>query len=183
MYLGLVLPYAKGLGPMIVNTINGLKYIAPNKRWPMPRIAFRGRQFTFEKIHEFAWPLNPSNAVDGKWNVAYLKPIGGGQEIGPRAMHRVRQWSAGNSKYIVGPYSIKEAYELYPSFAQRLFRPGRFDINGNWLGPVVGSQLIVPNVWMGDPAPEKLAQIDYRPTQTECDNDGDINLDAIFGGE
>lgn len=180
MYLGLVLPYAKGEGSMIVNTIDGLDYIAPNKQWPMPRIGFRGRQFTFEKIHEFSWPLNPSNGTDGKWNVAYLKPIGGGREIGPRAMHKIRQWSSGNSSYIVGPYSIKEAYELYPSFSEKLFRPGVFDANGVWLNAVPGSALKVPGTWMGDPSPEQLATYDYRPSQADCIADGDIDLDQIF---
>jgi hypothetical protein len=207
MYFGMIFLYALGKGKTIIDSINQMKYLEPDHKWP-PRILFKipvgdpieiinpitkeieimyksykESKFLIDKIGKTSIPSKPSSGTNGDWAIAYLKQIDEGLELGPLILKRLRKWSNNHNTDMLGPFSILKVYEKYPTFAEKLLKPGVYDNNGKWLNAVPGSQLKMPSVWQGDQSSEELAKIDYDPTQEECDNDTEADLNEIFGIE
>jgi hypothetical protein len=204
MYFGMIFLYALGRGKEIIDSIDQIQYLEPDHKWSS-RILFtvgdliemlnpitneidiiyksyKKFKFLFDKIGKTSIPSKPSSGINGDWSIAYLKQIDRGLELGPLILKRFRKWSNNHNTDMIGPFSILKAYEKYPTFAEKLFKPGVFDINGNWLNSVPDSELRVPSIWQGDQSAEQLAKYDYNPTQEECDDDNaEIDLNEIFG--
>lgn len=195
----LILAMAKGMGKTIVDSISQLEYwvAAQNNapsfqnelRWNFPDGSVL-RVYLMRIAQNINLAQN-STGTDGLWSVYLLIPKVLVDEngipsqpfnIGTRIYRRLKRMvksaantDASGNRYLLGPWSPQEIAELRPAFADKYLKeqiPATFDGDGNVLTtkPKPGALLSTPIIISGESA-EKLASIDYRPTDQEVDDD------------
>ncbi len=167
----IVIAYAAGSGPEIINSIPNVSYIPPGMRWKMPRLSYAKNgniyEFLIRKIKTVS--IGPqSNGNGGKWTVVLLTPLSMNWEVGPIAHRKLKRFiDNAEAGWLLGPISIKQMSEQFPAFAS------------NYL--TSGGVLIAPHIIAGDPDPARIAEIDYRPSSLDAFDDIEPNRTDLFG--
>lgn len=176
-----MLAFARGLGPAIVNSITNLEYLQPNYWWPFPRLRYRKQEFMFQIMGHVTITGQPSQGPSQQWTIALLTPLSTDWTIGPKAYRKLRRARLSlPTGYLKGPRSLANVRDNWPTLSDKWLRPHNYDSDGNSLGPIPGSEIRPPHVFMGDPTPEDIHTYDYQPSDSDCTDDVEPAYEDIF---
>jgi len=168
MRIPFVLAVANNMGRQIVNAVDELEFIQGGSDLSVhyDRLIFRGHGFMVAKIADGLTLPWTSAGVGGFWEAWLLVPEDFDWRLGPAAQRKLRRafllpanQNGSGEYYLQGPWSLPHIAELRPVFAEA------------YLQPEGGGALRSPAIFWGDPAPEAIALVDYRPSDADCIND------------
>ncbi len=170
MRIPFIIAYATGRGSDIISSIPNITYFPPSDQWRMPRLCYskNGNDYEF-LIHKLKTvSIGPeSRGTDGKWTVVLLTPLSIDWRVGPRAYRKFKRFiNNATPGFLLGPRSIRHMAQQFPSFATSYLVDG--DMN-----------LIAPHIIAGDPAPQLIATVDYRPTSMQAFDDIEPDEDLL----
>jgi len=155
---------AHGLGQAIVNAIPGMTYHAGGIRGQRVEFRRNGKRLVCLLLDVAKdYDLGPVSASPaGDWDVWLLVADSRNDSEAdkwlPRVYRHLRRRGDANPGYLFGPVSLKEAKGRWPAKVADLLEDGA----GNWAYPSLAGDSL-----------DACAEEDYRPSQSDIDNDVD----------